>query len=86
MTIVLTGYLVFAMKGYMGQRIDYSQILLRRRKTHNRTQAGTKGRSDFVPNQNALNGFCAADHGRVVVMGCPKLDGAEIQVLISKKG
>ena len=33
MTIVLTGYLVFAMKGYMGQRIDYSQILLRRRKT-----------------------------------------------------
>jgi hypothetical protein len=35
---------------------------------------------------NDLNGICAADHGRAVMMGCPKFDGAEIQVLTSKKG
>jgi len=30
-----------------------------------------------VPNRSALNGFCVADHGRVVIMVCPKFDGAE---------
>jgi hypothetical protein len=30
-----------------------------------------------VPNRSALNGFCVADHGRVVMMVCPKFDGAE---------
>ena len=30
-----------------------------------------------MPNRSALNGFCVAGHGRVVVMVCPKFDGAE---------
>lgn len=30
-----------------------------------------------MPNRSALNGFCAADHGRVVMMVCPKFDGGE---------
>lgn len=30
-----------------------------------------------MPNRSALNGFCVADHGRVVMMVCPKFDVAE---------
>jgi len=30
-----------------------------------------------VPNRSVLNGFCVADHGRVMMMVCSKFDGAE---------
>ena len=30
-----------------------------------------------MPNRSALNGFYAPDHGQVVMMVCPKSDGAE---------